>query len=96
MNQKQYDNTNRGVLFINDKGDNPKRPDRTGTINIDGKEYKLSAWIKNPGTPSEIISLSVATKAPFSRPAPVKKAANSGLTEDNWASANFKDDDIAF
>lgn len=43
-----YDNTNRGTLFPNDKADNPKRPDYTGTINVEGKEYKLSAWLKPP------------------------------------------------
>lgn len=91
---KQYDNTNRGVLFINDKGGNPKRPDRTGTINVAGTDYKLSAWIKNPGEENEIISLSVSPKVPSARPVPVKKAANSGLTEDNWD--KFTDDEIKF
>lgn len=40
-----YDNNLTFVLFVNDKGDNPKRPDRTGTATIDGVEYKLSGWI---------------------------------------------------
>lgn len=40
-----YDNTNTGVLWVNDKGDNPKRPDRTGSINVEGREYKISGWI---------------------------------------------------
>lgn len=44
---QQYDNTDTFVLFKNDKGDNPKRPDYTGTINIDGTDYKLAAWIKD-------------------------------------------------
>lgn len=41
-----YDNTNTIIVFKNDKGENPKRPDYTGTINIDGKEYGLSMWTK--------------------------------------------------
>ena len=28
----EYDNNLRGVLFPNDKGDNPKRPDMTGSL----------------------------------------------------------------
>jgi hypothetical protein len=40
-----YDNNLTFVLFVNDKGDNPKRPDRTGTATIDGVEYKLSGWL---------------------------------------------------
>ena len=44
-----YDTTNAGILQINDKGDNPKRPDRTGTIDIEGVVYKLAGWIgKDP------------------------------------------------
>jgi len=42
---KQYDDTDTFILFVNDKGDNPKRPDRTGKINVGGTEYKLSGWI---------------------------------------------------
>ena len=44
----EYDNTNSGTLFLNDKGDNDKRPDYTGKIDVNGIEYKLSAWIKSP------------------------------------------------
>ena len=43
----QYDDTNTFTLFVNDKGDNPKRPDRTGKLNINGTWYKLSGWIKD-------------------------------------------------
>ena len=43
-----YNNTNKGSLFKNDKGDNPKRPDYQGKINIDGTDYKLSAWLQTP------------------------------------------------
>jgi len=42
----QYDNTNSGTLFKNDKGDNDKRPDYKGNIDINGVEYNLSAWVK--------------------------------------------------
>lgn len=41
-----YDNTNKIAIFKNDKGDNPKRPDYRGTLNIDGREYKCSLWIR--------------------------------------------------
>tara|TARA_R110000803_G_scaffold22253_4_gene55615 strand:+ start:1649 stop:1915 length:267 start_codon:yes stop_codon:yes gene_type:complete len=44
---EQYDNTNRFVLFKNDKGDNANRPDYTGTITLEGgKEMSLSAWVR--------------------------------------------------
>lgn len=34
----------KGTLNRNSKGDNPKRPDWRGSINIGGTEYWISAW----------------------------------------------------
>ena len=62
MNQKQYDDTNRGVMFDNDKGDNPNRPDFKGTINVEGTEYRISAWHKKSRGGVPFISLSVQPK----------------------------------
>jgi hypothetical protein len=51
-----YDTRNTFILSPNNKGDNPKRPDWRGTVNIDGKEYELSGWTrqKRDGTGSFI------------------------------------------
>lgn len=61
MSQQQYDNTNRGVLFLNDRKEQDTHPDRKGSINIEGKEYWLSAWDKETSK-GETISLSVTPK----------------------------------
>jgi hypothetical protein len=58
---KQYDNTNRGVLFINDRKEQDNHPDRKGSINVEGKEYWLSAWNKETAK-GDTISLSVTPK----------------------------------
>lgn len=42
----EYDRTNSGLLAKNDKQGNESRPDYRGSINVDGREYWLSAWIK--------------------------------------------------
>ena len=39
-----YDNTNKGVLFINHKKETDRHPDFTGKINVGGSDYYLSAW----------------------------------------------------
>ena len=57
-----YDNNLRGVLFMNDKGDNPNRPDMTGSCEIDGVEYKLSAWNKTSAKGTNFMSLSLQLK----------------------------------
>ena len=80
-----YDNTNSGLLAKNDKQGNESRPDYRGSINVDGREYWLSAWIKTgrDGTKlagQKYMSLSVKPKdeqaayapapAPAAAPAP--------------------------
>lgn len=65
----QYDDTNSGALFINDKGGNDKRPDRKGTLNVEGVEYYISGWIreaKNGG--GKFLSLKVERKNSQSAP----------------------------
>jgi len=42
-----YDNTNTFVLFVNDKKNNDKAPDRSGTLNVGGVEYFIDGWIRN-------------------------------------------------
>lgn len=55
----EYDNTNRGVLFKNDKKESDKHPDYTGKINFDGKDMRLAAWIKE-GQNGKFMSLTVS------------------------------------
>mgnify|MGYP003638394360 CR=1 FL=1 len=44
---QEYDNKNTWVLFKNDKGDNEKRPDYTGTeVDENGVEHKIAGWIR--------------------------------------------------
>ena len=60
----EYDNTNRGVLFRNMKKQNDNHPDHTGTINVDGVEFWLSAWVKESKSGNKFFSLSVKQKEP--------------------------------
>ena len=63
----EFDNTNRGSLFKNDKKTEEKHPDLSGSINIEGVEYWISSWkkISKAGTP--FFSLSVRQKQEISR-----------------------------
>lgn len=56
---KQFDNTNRGVLWKNDRKTKDNQPDYTGKINVDGRDLKLAAWIKD-GDNGKYMSLSVS------------------------------------
>jgi hypothetical protein len=71
-----YDNTNSGMLARNDKKETEKHPDFKGSINVDGVEYWLSAWVREGKEGGKMagrkfFSLSVSPKE---QTAPQKKA----------------------
>jgi len=41
-----FDKTNRGAIFKNDKKGNDKAPEYKGTINIEGTEYEIALWVQ--------------------------------------------------
>ena len=55
---------NSGVLFVNDKKENERAPQYKGNITVDGKDYWLSAWIKE-GKSGKFMGLAVAPKEPM-------------------------------
>lgn len=84
-----YDNTNRGVLFKADKKGNERRPDYTGTVNVEGTEYQLSAWIKHSKAGAAYMSLSV-------QPKDSRQAAQKANTRPPEPAGDAFSDDIPF
>jgi uncharacterized protein (DUF736 family) len=64
----EFDDTNRGVLFKNDRKETEKHPDLSGTININGVDHWLNAWSKVSQNGKKFISLSIG------KPKEVQKA----------------------
>ena len=59
----EYSNLNRGVLFVNDRKEpGSSKPDRTGSLNVDGVEYFLDGWIKKSQAGATFLSVSVKRK----------------------------------
>ena len=59
----EYDNSNRGVLFKNDRKEKETHPDYKGSYtNGDGQEFWLSAWLKKDKNGNTFMSLSTTAK----------------------------------
>ena len=58
----EYDNTNSGALFKNDRKTTDKQPHYTGEVNVEGEEFWLSAWIKTSRKGSKDMSLALTKK----------------------------------
>ena len=74
-----YEDTNRGVLFKNNKKETENHPDLTGSININGTEHWLNAWTKTSQNGNKFISLSIGKPKEVQKP---KEDSSSG--EDIW------------
>jgi len=79
----EYDNSNRGSLFKNDRKDDVKFPDYKGSLNVDGVEFWLSAWIKVSKDGQKFMSLSIKNK-------------NADATLNKPKKASFEDSDVPF
>ena len=85
----QYDNTNSGALFKNNKRtEENNQPNYTGNINVEGVDKRLAAWVKVSKKGETYISLlasdalvSENTEKPKSIETPEKPEKNAFLDE---------------
>lgn len=59
---KEFDNTNSGALFTNDRKETDKHPDFNGSLNVGGVDYWISGWKKKSNAGKNFVSLSVSPK----------------------------------
>jgi hypothetical protein len=87
----QYDNTNSGILAANTRRECDNQPTHTGSINVDGVEYWLSAWVKE-GKPGSKLD----GKKYFSLSLTKKDAPAAQNTRSAPKSYDFDSEDIPF
>ena len=88
-----FDNTNTGALFKNDKKESDKHPDYKGSINVNGVEYWLSSWIKTSKQGNKFMSLSVKAKDAPAQKTVQQTPKPAPANQDGFADM---DDDIPF
>lgn len=80
-----YDNTNRGSIWKNDKMRPDKQdPDFTGSLNVGGAEYYVSAWKRKPDASAKApaLSFTVKRKEKDAKPAPSRSGGSARLNDD--------------
>lgn len=81
-----FDNTNRGALFKNDRKEKDTHPDYKGSLNVGGVDHWLDAWLKTDKNGKKFMSVSVKPKeqrasAPAPRQAPQRQAPKTGFDD---------------
>ena len=74
MDNKQNQRDNSGVLFKSDKIENERSPQYKGNITVDGKDYWISAWVKE-GKSGKFMGLAVSPKEEYQPKQAPKKAS---------------------
>lgn len=87
----EYDNTNTFALFKNKKKEEgSKQPDYKGTMNIDGVEKEIAAWIRVSSKGEKFMSGTI--KEPFNK----EKNKNNGNSATTHAQNTVDSEDIPF
>ena len=66
---KNYENENRGAIWKNPNKSTDKHPDFTGTLNVNGDEFWVSAWKRKEGQSDKAPALSFQIKPKDEAPA---------------------------
>lgn len=90
MSYEQRDNS--GTIGVNKRKETEKHPSHSGKCVIDGKEYWISAWVKE-GPTGKFFSLAFKPKEQSGRSQ--QERTESSPSEPSTAAADF-DDDIPF
>jgi uncharacterized protein (DUF736 family) len=56
---KEYDNTNRGALFKNERRKTDKHPEYTGEIDVEGVAYRVAGWVRESKQGRKFLSLAI-------------------------------------
>ena len=81
---------NSGAIFKNDKKTADNQPDYRGKINVEGKEWEISLWVKEGQKAGKYFS--AAIKEPWAAPAPAPAPVLQNTSDKIKAADEFEDD----
>ena len=86
-----------GSLFINDRKQTDRQPDRTGSAMIGGKMYRVSGWIKS-GAKGQFLSLAFTPADAQQdhqreRPADIKPPGANAPQAPRYSKTQLRDDE---
>ena len=100
----EYDQSNRGAIWKNEKKTTDKHPDFTGSLNVDGREFRVSAWKREEGANPKAPALrfkvepkdeqTISQRAMPERPDPISSGV--GPAKRSFPGDNDMDDPIPF
>lgn len=90
----QYDETNRGSIWKNDKKETDRHPDFTGSLNVEGVEYWVSAWKRKPDANPKAPALSFSVKP--KEPRAAAPDAHNEAKQNGYQPQPLSTDDIPF
>ncbi len=86
----EYDDTNRGQIWPNDKKDTDKHPDFKGPTNVEGQEYWVSAWKRKEGANPKAPSLSFSIqKKEAQQPRQPTPTPTTAPNDDDWVDSEI-------
>ena len=89
----EYDNTNRGSIWKNDRKEKDTHPDFRGSLNVNGVEYWFDAWKRKEGQSERAPALSFKIKPKEE----VAQTEHQQAKQDGYKpDSAFDDDDIKF
>jgi hypothetical protein len=88
----EYSNENRGSIWKNEKKDKDTHPDFTGSLNVNGQDYWVSAWKRKEGANPKAPALSFTVKPKEEQQSISQRAMPK---QNSYASATGRQDPIS-
>ena len=86
MTEKKFDDTNRGSIWKREARETDEEgknyPDFTGSLNVDGRNFYVSAWRRKEGASPKAPALSFQVKPKDMVPTPSKKTVREEMDDD--------------